>query len=101
MRSERRQRRWNLAHYGVDRYLKSWPVYLTNFGAGQSSLYAFLCAALFKLSGYSIRGVRIPAFLFSILTLVFGMKKYMEQGKLHHCNEKMMQLCAQEDELWL
>ncbi len=64
----------SLANYGVDRYLKSWPVYLTNFGVGQSSLYAFLCAGLFKLFGYSIWLVRLPGVLFSFLTMVFGIK---------------------------
>ncbi len=64
----------SLANYGVDRWLKSWPVYLNNFGVGQSSLYAFLCAGLFKLFGYSIWLVRLPAVCFSLLTLVFGAK---------------------------
>lgn len=65
---------WCLSQYGVDRYLKPWPVYLTNFGSGQSSLYASLCAFLFKLFGYSIWMMRMPAVLFSLLNLVFGIK---------------------------
>ncbi len=65
---------WSLSEYGVDRYLKSWPVYLTNFGGGQSSLYAFLCALLFKCFGYSLLMVRMPAIIFSFLNVVFGMK---------------------------
>lgn len=65
---------WSLSQYGVDRYLKSWPVYLTNFGGGQSSLYAFLCAILFRVFGYSVWLVRLPAVLFSMLTMVFGVK---------------------------
>lgn len=65
---------WCLAHYGVDRYLKSWPVYLVNYGGGQSALYAYLCAALFKVSGYSVIAMRLPAVLGSFLNLVFGMK---------------------------
>lgn len=64
----------SLANYGVDRYLKPWPLYLINYNAGQSSLYAFLCAGLFKLFGYNIWLVRLPAVFFSFLTLVFGMK---------------------------
>lgn len=63
---------WCLANYGVDRWLKSWPVYMTNFYSGQSSLYAFLCAGLFRIFGYSIWMVRLPAVFFSLLTLVFG-----------------------------
>lgn len=65
---------WCLSKYGVDRYLKSWPVYLTNLGGGQSSLYAFLCAFLFKIFGYSVWLIRLPAVIFSFLNLVFGMK---------------------------
>lgn len=65
---------WCLATYGVDRWLKSWPVYMTNFYSGQSSMYAFLCAGLFWVFGYSIWLVRLPAVLFSLFTLVFGMK---------------------------
>lgn len=65
---------WCLSQYGVDRYLKSWPVYLTNLGGGQSSLYAFLCAFLFRLFGYNIWLVRLPGVVFSFLALIFGMK---------------------------
>lgn len=65
---------WCLAQYGVDRYLKSWPAYLTNFGGGQSSLYAFLCAFLFKIFGWHTFLVRVPAVLFSMLNVIFGFK---------------------------
>lgn len=65
---------WCLSHYGVDRFLISFPVYLINYGGGQSALYAYLCAGLFKLFGYSIWLVRLPAVVFSLLNLVFGMK---------------------------
>lgn len=65
---------WSLSQYGVDRHLKSWPVYLANFGGGQSSLYSFLCAFLFKLFGYNIWLVRFPAVMFSLLNVIFGMK---------------------------
>lgn len=63
---------WSLAHYGVDRYLKSWPVYLTNFGDGQSVLYCYLCVGLFKLFGYHLFLIRMPAVLFSFLNVLFG-----------------------------
>ncbi len=63
---------WSLSQFGVDRYLKSWPVYLINFDGGQSSLYCFLCAALFKLFGYHTFLIRIPSVLFSFLTFTFG-----------------------------
>lgn len=65
---------WCLANYGVDRYLDSWPVYLVNFTGGQSIMYAYLCALLFKIFGYNIWLIRMPAAFFSLLTLVFGIK---------------------------
>lgn len=65
---------WCLSQYGVDRYLDSWPVYLLNFGGGQSPLYAYLLAGLFKVFGFRAVLIRIPSVAFSLLTLVFGME---------------------------
>lgn len=65
---------WCLANYGVDRYLNSWPLYLVNYGGGQSILYCYLCAGLFRLFGFSVWLVRLPAVVFSFLTWFFGMK---------------------------
>lgn len=65
---------WCLSRYGVDRYLKSWPLYLINYSGGQSVLYAYLCAALFKVFGYHILLVRLPSIVFSTLTFWFGAK---------------------------
>lgn len=64
---------WCLQEYGVDRYLKSWPIYFINFDGGQSILYTYLCAGLFSLFGYHEILVRLPAVFFSFLTLLFGM----------------------------
>lgn len=60
---------WSLSRYGVDRYLDSWPVYMKNFGGGQSVLYAYLMAGLFKLFGFHVVLIRIPSVLFSLLAL--------------------------------
>lgn len=65
---------WSLANYGVDRYLDSWPVYLKNFWGGQSALYPYLCVLLFQFFDYSLWMTRLPSVLFSLLTLIFGMK---------------------------
>ncbi len=65
---------WCLAEYGVDRNLDSFPIYLKNFGGGQSILYAYLCALLFRIFGYHEILIRIPAVVFSFLTLFYGMK---------------------------
>lgn len=61
-----------LATYGVDRYLNSLPVYLRNFGGGQSALYAYLCAGLIKLFGISALVIKLPGIIFSLMTYLFG-----------------------------
>lgn len=63
---------WCLSNWGVDRYLKEWPVYLINFGGGQSALYAYLTIPFVKLFGLTVKAVRMPAFCMSVLTFVFG-----------------------------
>lgn len=65
---------WCLSQYGVDRYQTSWPVYLYNYGGGQSILYAYLTAGLFRIFGFGIRILRLPSVIFSCLTVLFGMK---------------------------
>lgn len=65
---------WCLSRYGVDRYLTSWPVYLYNYGGGQSVLYAYLTAGLFRIFGFSVWMIRLPAVTFSCLTVFYGMK---------------------------
>lgn len=61
-----------LANFGVDRYLNSYPVYLTNFGRGQSALYAYLCMIFVKLWGLNIWTMRLPAALIGILFYLAG-----------------------------
>ena len=73
----------SLANYHVDRYLYHFPVYLVNFGGGQSALYAYLTAALIKLFGFSVLIVRLPAILLSLLSaLVFTLTVRREKGNL-------------------
>lgn len=60
----------SLANYHVDRFLNRFPVYLVNFGGGQSALYAYLAAVLIKLFGFSIVIVRLPAILLSVLSAI-------------------------------
>ena len=64
---------WCLANYGVDRYLKSFPVYFINYKSGQNALYTYLCAMCIKLMGYNVWAVRLPAVFSNLLALVFGM----------------------------
>lgn len=64
---------WCLSQYGTDRYLNSYPLYLINFGGGQSALYAYLTAFLFHFFGFKMIFLRLPSILFSLLTVIFGM----------------------------
>lgn len=88
---------WSLAQYGVDRKLLSWPVYLNNFGGGQSSLYCFMCAGLFKLFGYHILWVRVPGIIGSFLGVIFSMllarKMFTERKELSLLTGLMMTVC--------
>ena len=61
-----------IANYGTDRYGNNYPVYMINYGGGQSALYTYLSAILIKVFGFSLVVVRIPALIFSILYLIFA-----------------------------
>jgi len=65
---------WCLANFGVDRHMMSFPVYLQNYGGGQSSLYCYVASIFIKFFGFSIITIRLPAVLFSFLFLFFGYK---------------------------
>lgn len=54
------------SHYGVDRYLNKNPVYLINFGGGQSILYTLITSIFIKLFGYRLFWVRFPQVLFAM-----------------------------------
>lgn len=62
-----------LANYSVDRYLIRYPVYLINFGGGQSALLAYLVAGLIKLTGIVNHWIiRLPGAFIGILSYVAG-----------------------------
>lgn len=63
---------WCLAHYGVDRWLNKYPVYLINYGGGQSALYAYLTAILIWLFGGepSVLLFRLPGAVISCIAFV-------------------------------
>lgn len=65
---------WNLLHYGVNRQLDSWPLYLENYGGGMSILYAYLCIPLMAIWGPSLTIVRIPIVVFTMLTAIYGLR---------------------------
>ena len=69
-----------LANYGTDRYLNHLPVYLINFGGGQSALYAYLASFLIKIFGFSIFIIRLPAVILGIIAIICSFliaKKYI------------------------
>lgn len=59
-----------LATNGTDRWLNHFPVYLENFGGGQSALYAYLAAIFVKIFGLNMISIRMPAFLLSIAAII-------------------------------
>lgn len=61
-----------IANWGVDRYLNYMPVYTRNFNSGQSALYTYMCVILIKFLGTGTRVLRLPALIFSFITLVSG-----------------------------
>lgn len=78
---------WSISEYGVDRYLNHYPVYLVNFGGGQSALYAYLAALFIKLFGFSVVTVRLPSVLLSIVTILVS---YFTVKKLKSTKEGLL-----------
>ena len=61
-----------IANYGTDRFGNNNPVYMINFGGGQSALYTYIAAFLINIFGYNLTVIRIPALIFSIIYLIFA-----------------------------
>lgn len=59
-----------LAKFGYDRYLNKLPVYLINYGGGQSAMYAYLTAILIKIFQNKLILMRIPSILFRIISFI-------------------------------
>ena len=56
----------SLIENGMDRHHERMPVYLQNYGGGQSSLYAYLTSIIIKAAGFSVRNIRLTAVLCAI-----------------------------------
>lgn len=63
---------WSLGHFGVERHLSSWPLYLNNCGGGQSVLYCYLDMPLLMLMGITPLAIRLPSIIFSMIACVCG-----------------------------
>jgi len=61
-----------LANYGTDRYLNKLPIYLINFGGGQSALYAYLASFLIKIFGFSLTIIRMPAVILGLIAIILA-----------------------------
>ena len=70
----------NIANYGVDRWLNSYPVYFTNYADGQNALYIYATAVLIKLFGVSRIVIRativIAAFVGGLAGYLYVRKEY-------------------------
>lgn len=78
---------WCISQYGVDRYLNHNPVYLINFGGGQSALYAYLAAFFIKIFGFNLFIIRLPSILLSIITIILS---YLIVKKLKGTKEALL-----------
>ena len=63
---------WCIAHFGVDRYLNSFPMYLSNYGGGQSALYCYLTIPFILVGGFTPLMLRLPSVIFSMFAGIFG-----------------------------
>lgn len=59
-----------LSEFGTDRYMNSYPLYLTNFGQGQSVLCAYLAVLCIKLFGNNMLSYRLPMLIIYILSVI-------------------------------
>ena len=63
---------FSLAHWRVNRQMMHLPVYLPNYGGGQSALYAYVDAFFILIFGLNTFIIRLPAALFSLAVVLFG-----------------------------
>jgi len=61
-----------LASNGTDRFLNKFPVYMINFGCGQSALYTYIDSIFIKMLGLNLFAIRLPAALLGIIAIVLS-----------------------------
>ena len=74
-----------LGHYGVDRWGKSWPLYMINYRDGQNILYTYLLVPVLRLFGNSIWAVRSVIVASAFIMAAFGAATF----QLIHKGSKM------------
>lgn len=82
---------YSIVNFGVDRYLKSYPVYFINYGDGQNALYTYMTAVLFRLFGTSKLMVRAGIALSAFAGALFGFLYAL--GKWRHRKVPVLFLC--------
>ena len=68
---------WTLQKYHVDRWLNRLPVYLVNYGGGQSALYAYLCAFFIRFFGggeWAVIWLRMPGAVLNLAAYIAGLQ---------------------------
>ena len=75
---------YSLGHFGVDKWMKSWPIYFKNYGDGQHALYTYLLVPIMLINGSSLYAVRSIIVLSAFVMAIFGAKtiNYIYNNKL-------------------
>lgn len=60
------------ANYGVDRFLNKMPVYMINFGLGQSALYTYIDSIFIKMLGLNMLSIRLPSVVLGVTAIVLS-----------------------------
>lgn len=63
---------YSISEYGTDRYGNQFPLYLENFGQGQSVMCMYLISPFIKLFGLNLYSIRIPIAMVSILAMILA-----------------------------
>ena len=59
-----------LSEYGTDRWMNQYPLYLKNFGQGQSSLCVYLAVIFIKIIGPNLIAYRMPMLIIYIISVI-------------------------------
>lgn len=59
-----------ISEYGTDRYMHQYPLYLKNFGQGQSALCTYLSVFFIKVLGPNVIAYRMPMLFVYILSVI-------------------------------
>lgn len=74
---------YSIYKYGIDRHIKSYPIYLISWGSGQNALYSYIAIPFIANLGLSIFSTRLPMSIIGCITLfiVYYASKNLEDKK--------------------